>query len=45
MFAQIEDNTPQFTIQYHKISNINKYTDDDNPFVVTLKTLFHLQTR
>ena len=45
MFTQIEDTKPQFTIQNYKTLNIHKYTDDDNPFIVTLKTLFHLQTR
>ena len=45
MFTQIEDNKPQFTIQNYKTSNINKYADDNNHFIVTLETLFHLQTR
>ena len=45
MFTQIEDNKPQFTIQNYKTSNINKYTDDNNSFIVTLKTLFNLQTK
>ena len=42
MFTQIEDNKRQFTIQNYKTSNINKYTDDNNYFIVTLKTLFSL---
>ena len=44
MFTQIEDNKPQF-IKNYKTSNINKYMDDNNNFIVTLKTVFHLQTR
>ena len=45
MFTQIEDNKPQLTIQNYKTSNINKYADDDNPFIVTLKMFQNLQTR
>ena len=45
LFTQIEDNKPHFTIQNYKTSNINKFKDDNNHFIVTLKTMFNLQTR